>query len=184
MIKFEQPAAKNATSSRTQAGSTQYHSPFIKMEQMTDDCMDRTGFFPDRFLRPSWPERIGLFGEATKPRVDVFENDDKIVVTAEAPGFNKDKKTLACLGRIQYLFDVTINDDTLTVEGKAGYKGQDESDGNYCRKIHSDDFTRTLTLPASVNCDEAKACFRNGVFELTLPKTNKAKRRNLQIVDL
>ena len=115
-----------------------------------------------------------------KPRVEMFENDDKIVVTAEAPGFNKDRKTLARLGRIQYLFDVTINDDSLTIEGKAEYKRHNDYDGDLYREIHSDDFTRTLTLPASVNCGEARASFKNGVFEVTLPKMEKTKRRGAE----
>lgn len=173
MVKPERSTAKNTASGQMQAGSAQRHSPFITKEQVMGDFMDSPRFFTDSLLRPSWPEHIGLFGELTKPRVDVIENDDKIVVTAEAPGFNKDKSIPTCLGRIQYHFDVTINDDTLTIEGKAEYKGQGGHDGGFCRAIHSDDFTRTLNLPAPVNSDEAKASYKNGVFEVILPKTDK-----------
>jgi HSP20 family protein len=124
---------------------------------------------------------MGLLGEDRKPRVDLVENDDQIVVTAEAPGFNGSKETLAGLGRIRYLFDVTINDDTLTIEGKAESKRLDGCNGDLYREIHSDDFIRTLTLPASVNCGEARASYKNGVFEVTLPKTEKTKRHAVRL---
>ena len=177
MDKLELPMTKNITTDQMSSASSRYVKLISSSGQMMNDVADRGGFFPDEFLRPSWPERIGLFGADTKPRVNVFENDDKIVVTAEAPGFGKDIDSLACVGRIQYLFDVTVNDDTLTIEGKAECKGHDDASDDLCRDIHSDDFTRTLTLPATVNCGEASARYMNGVFEVSLPKAGKTARR-------
>lgn len=178
MDKLELTMTKNGATDQMPSASSRYVKPISGSDRMTNDVADRDGFFPGEFLRPSRPEPIGLFGTDAEPRVNVVENGDKIVVTAEAPGFGKDKNSLACMNRIQYLFDVTVNDDTLTIEGKAECKGHDDSGDDLCGDIHSVDFTRTLTLPAMVNCGEASARYMNGVFEVSLPKAGKTARRD------
>jgi len=176
MDKLELTTTANSAADQMSVASNRYADAVSGSERMMNDAVDRDGLFSGELLRPSRPERIGLFGADAKPRVNVFENDDKIVVTAEAPGFVNDNNSMACIDRIQYLFDVTVNDNTLTIEGKAEYKGHDDSGDDLCRDIHSDDFVRTLSLPATVNCGEASARFKNGVFELSLPKARKTAR--------
>ena len=54
--------------------------------------------------------------------------------------------------------------------------------GDYYRcEISRGSYSRTLTLPAEVNEDKAKADFKDGVLELTLPKVEEAKRRTIKI---
>lgn len=103
------------------------------------------------------------------PKIDVWEDDDKYVVEAELPGF--DKKDI----------DVNITDDILTI--KATRKKEEEKKGKnyYYAERSYGEFVRNLRLPAEVDKKAVKAKYNNGVLELTLPKTKEAKEKSTKV---
>ena len=122
-------------------------------------------------MRTGWP----WAGEAERqldyrvPRVDVVERDDAVVVRAELPGV--DKKDL----------DVTMTEGTLTIKA-ATRKETKEDRGDYHRsEIVQGEFLRTVPLPDEVDADKAQASFKDGLLELTLPKAQVARRRNIKV---
>ena len=123
---------------------------------------------PMRWELPGWAERMTPF-EGKSPRVDIIDRETEVVVRAEMPGMKKED------------LDVSLNDNTVTIRGTSKHEETEEK-GEYCRREMSyGEFSRTLTLPAEVDRAKAKAIFKDGVLELTLPKAETAKRSSIRI---
>lgn len=146
-------------------------SPFEDMDRLFEHMLRGAGPWWGHPLRTGWP----WAGEAERqldyrvPRVDVVERDDAVVVRAELPGV--DKKDL----------DVTMTEGTLTIKA-ATRKETKEDRGDYHRsEIVQGEFRRTVPLPVEVDADKAQASFKDGLLELTLPKAQVARRRNIKV---
>jgi len=103
------------------------------------------------------------------PKIDIWEDDEKYVLEAELPGF--DKKDI----------DVNISDDVLTIRATRK-KEEEKKDKNYYYAERSyGEFVRSVRLPAEIDKKAVKAKYVNGVLELTLPKTKEAKEKATKI---
>jgi len=103
------------------------------------------------------------------PKIDIWEDEEKYVVEAELPGF--DKKDI----------DINITDDILTIKA-ARKKEEEKKDKNYYYAERSyGEFVRSVRLPYEVDKKSIKAKYNNGVLELTLPKTKEAKEKTTKI---
>lgn len=99
--------------------------------------------------------------------LDVRENDDSVLVRTEAPGFEPED------------FDIQVHGDELSVRA-AHAEDKDEGDGGR-RAWRSEDYCRTVTLPAAVDPDKVEAEYRNGVLLVTLPKAAGARSRRITV---
>ena len=143
-------------------------SPFENMERLFED------FFPRSLLRhyrtglPSASDLVVPFAGHV-PKIDVIDREDEIFVRAELPGV--DKKDI----------DISMTDNSITIKGETR-KEEKEEKGDYyrCETSHGT-YTRTLSLPAEVNSEKTKAVLKDGILELTLPKREHAKRRNIKV---
>lgn len=143
-------------------------SPFEEMDRMFENFFPRARMRPFRGDLPIWSELAAPF-EGKMPKVDVIDRDDEIVVRAEVPGV--DKKDL----------DVSMTDDTVTIKGTTSHEEKEEKGDYYRCEISRGSFSRTVGLPAGVDGSKAKAKFQDGVLELTMPKTEKAKRVSVKV---
>lgn len=156
-------------------GSERMMTSFADMEKMFERMRD--GFLgAPGWMRPShweWPR----WAEMTKalpfggrwPQVDVIDRENEVLIKAEVPGV--DKKDL----------EVTVTDDTVTIRGEKKREEKEEKTDYYRCEIERGEFVRTLTLPAGVDGAKAKATFKDGMLELSLPKTGKVKRHSVAI---
>ncbi|MGJ3241710.1 MAG: Hsp20/alpha crystallin family protein [Opitutales bacterium] len=103
------------------------------------------------------------------PRVNVEEDEDKIRVTAELPGLRKED------------LHVEVDDRTLTLSGEKETRHQEKRGRVHLSECSFGSFTRVIPLPCEVNRDGAKAKYRHGVLKLTLPKTETAKARRIEV---
>lgn len=140
-------------------------SPFEEMEQMFERFFPHGWLRPWRFEWPAWPELT----EMRLPQVDVIDRDEEVVVRAELPGV--DKKDL----------DVSMTDNTVTIKGTTQREEKEEKGDYYRHEIARGSFARTVTLPAEVDGERAKATFKDGLLELVLPKRETAKRRSIKV---
>src|SRR6266404_5657500 len=122
-----------------------------------------TGSIPRAF------DEEGIARGAWSPSVDIYENKEQIVLEAELPGMNQED------------FDLTIENNVITLRGERQFEKKDESD-NYHRVERSyGSFTRSFTLPQTVSAEGATAEYKNGVLRVTLPKREEAKARRIEI---
>ena len=108
---------------------------------------------------------------AWAPSVDVEENPQEILVTAELPGVQPDD------------VNVTVENGILAISGEKREERQENgADSNtYIVERRYGRFERSFTLPKSVSPDQVKAEFDNGLLRIRLPKTEQAKPRRIEV---
>ena len=103
------------------------------------------------------------------PAVDVYEDEHQVVLKIEVPGI--DEKDI----------DVRVENNTLTVHGERKIE-KEEKEENYRRvERQYGSFTRTFTLPPTVDTDQVSATYDKGVLKITLPKKAEAKPKQIKV---
>jgi HSP20 family protein len=103
------------------------------------------------------------------PPVDVYEDEHNIILKIEVPGI--DEKDI----------DVRIENNTLTVHGERKFE-KEEKEENYRRvERQYGSFTRTFTLPTTVDSEKVLADYDKGVLKVTLAKKAEAKPKQIKV---
>lgn len=111
----------------------------------------------------------GLMNGNWVPAVDVAEEPDRILVRAELPGMKQED------------IDIRFEGGLLTIRGERKFENE-KSDRNYQRIERAyGTFSRTFTLPRTVNADEIQASYTDGVLEIAIPKREEAKPKQIKI---
>ena len=162
------------TSSGKQLRQHSSLTPFEEMNRMMDRVFE--GMLPRSWMHPFslGLERPALSGLAQSfnwqaPKVDVINRDDDILVRAEVPGVEKDDLHLS------------VTENTLTIHGQSRHEEKTHEGEYFRQELTRGSFSRTLNLPSQVDGSKAKAQFKNGILELTLPKLEKSQRHSIQI---
>ncbi|NIV98401.1 Hsp20 family protein [Candidatus Saccharibacteria bacterium] len=103
------------------------------------------------------------------PAVDMFDDDDKIVIKAELPGM--DKKDIS----------VDIENRVLTLSGERNYDNEVKEENYYRRERATGKFKRAFNLPADVDADNIKADFKDGVLRVEIPKPEEQKPKQITV---
>lgn len=97
------------------------------------------------------------------PRMNIEDRDDEIFITLEVPGV--DEKDV----------EILTDANGLTIRGQKRQEVQDKKPNYYRLERSFGSFERTIPLPLDVDAEKAEAKFKNGVLEICLPKSEKAK---------
>ena len=128
------------------------------------------------------PSRLGgFFGKdweapmsttAWNPSVDIFENDNEVVVKAELPGMNaKD-------------IDVRLENDVLTLKGERHFEKETKEEHYHRVEREYGTFSRSFALPTAVNGvngGKVAAEYKDGVLKIVLPKREETKPKPIKI---
>jgi HSP20 family protein len=106
---------------------------------------------------------------AFAPPVDVYEDEHNVTLKIEVPGI--DEKDI----------DVRIENNTLTVHGERKFE-KEEKEENYRRvERQYGSFTRTFTLPSTIETESASANYDKGVLKIKLAKKAEAKPKQIKV---
>lgn len=114
------------------------------------------------------PAPLREFGTSA-PAVEVSDTKDAVVVKAQVPGISKEN------------IQVSITDDVLTLKGEMKEEETKEEKNYYRREFHYGAFSRSVALPTAVQADKATAQMKDGVLHITIPKSDKAKGKEIPI---
>ncbi|XOZ32668.1 Hsp20/alpha crystallin family protein [Halomonadaceae bacterium KBTZ08] len=103
------------------------------------------------------------------PAVDITENKDAFVITAELPGIRKED------------VKVSVQDGVLTIQGERSFENAEDDERRHRVERFYGHFSRSFTLPENVDDENIKANYHDGVLELTLTKQEKAKPRAIEV---
>jgi HSP20 family protein len=103
------------------------------------------------------------------PLVDVFEDGDGITLKAELP--EVDVKDV----------DIQIEGNTLTLKGERKLENEEKRDGYHRIERTYGSFSRTFTLPSTVDVEHITAQSKDGVLRLFLPKKAETKPRQIKV---
>jgi HSP20 family protein len=126
----------------------------------------------NRFVRESYspegPEEA-LTTTSFAPPVDIYEDEHTIALKMEVPGI--DEKDI----------DVRIENTTLTVHGERKFE-KEEKEENFRRvERQYGSFTRSFTLPSSVDTAQVSANYDKGVLKISLAKKAEAKPKQIKV---
>lgn len=106
---------------------------------------------------------------AWAPAVDVYETENELVIKADLPDVSE--KDL----------DVRVENNMLTIHGERKFE-QRVKEENYLRMERSyGSFSRSFSLPNSVNTEAIKAEYKDGVLNITLPKRAESKPKQVKV---
>ena len=103
------------------------------------------------------------------PALDVHEDKDAYVVHAELPGLKRED------------IDVSLQDGALVISGERKTEKVEEGVEVHRQERFYGKFQRALTLPEPVAADKVKADYKDGVLTITLPKSEEAKPKKIDV---
>jgi len=115
-----------------------------------------------------WNRRTELFNGWT-PALDLYEDKDNLIVKAELPGMKREE------------IEISVHDGTLSISGERKYEEKNQDAEPYRSERFWGRFHRTLALPKPVQSDKAKASYKDGILTVTLPKTEEAKPKQIEV---
>jgi HSP20 family protein len=145
------------------------------MNLVTWDPYRELSSLPDRFNRifggalPRRERDEEMSIGAWIPPVDIVEEKDRILMTAELPGFKESE------------IEIQMEGGVLTLRGER--KSETEREGRTFHRMERSygQFVRSFTLPNNVDREHIKANFANGLLQIELPKREEAKPRQIKI---
>ncbi len=102
------------------------------------------------------------------PPVDVAETQEKILVRAEVPGMRQED------------VQIEFENGLLTIRGERKIEKTDALTWHRVERIYGN-FSRSFTLPRSVDPEKITASYRDGILEIEVPKREEAKPKQIRI---
>ena len=115
-------------------------------------------------LRP-----FSISGGSVSPAIDLYQNDDEVVVKASLPGLKAED------------VQISVTADLLTLRGEFKDESEKKEATYHIREHRYGSFERSVMLPTSVQTDKAKADYENGILTLTLAKAESVKPKTITI---
>ncbi len=123
------------------------------------------GSLLDDFFNTDFP----VHSRGFDPVIDVKETEKNFLINAELPGLSKDD------------FKLTIENNSLTLEGEKKVEKEEKSDNSYRTERSYGAFKRVFRLTDSVDSKKIAADYTNGILSITVPKSEKAKPKQIEV---
>src|SRR5580700_11106280 len=141
--------------------------PFREFATMQDRMNRMNRLFRESYS-PGGPEET-LTTTSFAPPVDIYEDEHTITLKLEVPGIEEKD------------IDVRIENNTLTVHGERKIE-KEEKEENFRRvERQYGEFTRSFTLPSSVDPGQVTADYAKGVLKINLAKKAEAKPKQIKV---
>lgn len=144
-------------------------TPFAALQRFSDEIDRMWDDFGFGRRAGSWwrDNRLG----AWDPPIEVSHRNGLLTIKADLPGLKRDEVT------------VDVADHAVTIQGERKREHEEEREGVYRSERSYGSFCRVVPLPEGAQSEKAKANFRNGVLEITIPAPASGKSRRLAIGD-
>ena len=123
----------------------------------------------NRTLNDAYTARTEDAFGAWAPPVDIFEKHDDLVIRAEIPGMQKED------------MDVRIENGVLTLRGERKQDTEVEEENAYRLERVYGTFTRSFSLPTTVDAAKVTATYKDGILEVSVPKAETARPKQVEI---
>ncbi len=103
------------------------------------------------------------------PRLNAEETEETFNISVELPGMNKKD------------IEITFQDNIMTISGEKK-KGEDKDDKkSYHSERYFGKFSRSIGIASGIKLDEISAEYKNGVLNISIPKTEEAKPKKIEV---
>ena len=108
-------------------------------------------------------------GLAFMPSAEIDETEKEIHLKIEVPGMQADE------------LDIQVMDDSVSIKGERKSETKTEENGRFRSEFHYGKFERLIPMPSSIAKDQVVAEYKDGVLNLTLPKTEETEKESVKI---
>ena len=128
-------------------------------------------FHPFSLLEEVQEMARAAFDTSLTPKLDMFEENNELVIKAEMPGVRK--KNL----------DISLDGDVLTIKAEKKEEKEEGEKGSthYTRERRFGQYVRYMTLPALVDAEKVSATLKKGLLEIRLPKTEGPESKKIEV---
>lgn len=120
-----------------------------------------------------WSNRHYSDTNTTLPAVNIKENNDAFLVDMAAPGMEKND------------FKIELDNDVLTISSEKKDEKETKEGESYTRREYSyQSFSRSFTLPNTVDAEKISAKYKNGVLHIEIPKKEEAKTKPVKKISV
>ncbi len=137
-------------------------NPWESFDLLSDLQTDLNRVFNRSLTRPEW-------GKSFSPVVEVREEADHYTVHADLPGLQKED------------FSISVENNRLTLKGERKAEKETQEKGYHYSERSYGSFSRVMDFATDIQADQVKAAYKNGVLEVTLPKSEKSKPKLVQV---
>ena len=135
-----------------------------------DPANDLAGMEIDRLQRMFNDFYGGGISRTWIPPVDIFENDNhEVVIKAELPEVKRED------------ISVTFENNVLTLKGERNTEHVSKQERFQRAERHYGSFSRSFTLPATVDATRIAASYKDGVLTITLPRREESKPKQISV---
>src|SRR3954471_4602717 len=103
------------------------------------------------------------------PPVDVYEDEQNLVLKLEIPGLNDED------------INVSVENNTLTVQGERKFEKEEKEENFHRIERRYGSFVRTFKLPNTVDAEKVEASYEKGILKITMAKRAEAKPRQIKV---
>jgi HSP20 family protein len=135
------------------------------MREMMDLRTEFDRLFDSALDLPTFSTPVSAWGVA----LDVTEDADKFTVVAAAPGMEVED------------FEITVNNNVLTIQGEYRDESEEETKQYHVRERRFGKFTRSVSLPATVEANKIGASYDKGLLTIHVPKAEVAKPKRIEV---
>jgi HSP20 family protein len=129
-----------------------------KMNRLFEDAVTSRG------------EQKDLITSSWAPAVDIYEDENQLVLTAEVPGI--DEKDI----------EIKLEDNTLSIHGERKMEKETKEENYHRLERAYGSFYRSFTLPNYIDQEKIQAQHENGILKITMPKKPELKTRKVKIL--
>ena len=119
------------------------------------------GFFDDSFHQPQ--------NNLWRPAMNAQDTEKEYILTYSIPGFEKEE------------INVNLQDNVLTVNAERAEEKKDETENYLYREIKRGSFERSVRLPEGAKTDKISAEYKSGILTLSIPKSEKALPKEIEV---
>jgi len=138
-----------------------FETPFADFDLMRQQLM--------RLFDAVGENALGNVGAGVFPPINITQDNDSIYVRAEVPGIHANELEISAQGR---RLSISGNRAIAKESDRASYHRKERAEG---------EFNRTVMLPAEIDVVKVEARYNKGILTVTLPKTEVAKPRQIQV---
>jgi len=141
--------------------SHRWHDPFDLLNDLQEDF--------GRLFSPSLRTNVSENDRTMTPSLEIHEDENQFTLSADVPGI--DRKNI----------DISVTGNTLTLKGERSKEIQKKEKGYYYSERSYGSFQRSVQLPSEVEADKIAANYKDGVLEVVIPKSEKAKPKQIKV---
>lgn len=110
-----------------------------------------------------------MFSNTYGPAIDVCEDTEKVTIEAEVPGMGSEN------------IDITVDKNIITIKGEKTKEEKTTKKEYWCLERSAGSFTRSFTLPSSVETEKIQAFYDRGILTIHVPKKPEVVPKKIEI---